>query len=346
MFKDAIKQLIHSHKAIMKLIPVLLVILSTSTLGWTQSINTENLSRLVEYCNTSKADEILIRHQDKILVHWKRTDMTGLQIDSHATPCLTPYMGTASMVKSWTGLLIGILVDKGYIQDINDAVCTYMPEWKIGCQQNITIRHLLTMTGGYNRLGPRGVLSQKDMNQFVLNLEPDTLPGIRFSYSNESVQLLGIIAERVTGLRGDELFTTYLLQPLGMDSTSFSKDESGNIIFYGGCTTTVEDASRIGQLMLNQGQWKGNQMISSDWVTASTTPGPLAPYYGYLWWLDKNAPHWNFAATGDLGQMTIVFPDLHLVFIRKQACDLSPSSLSMSWMGPTFLEHICSIIEP
>ncbi|MBK8954298.1 MAG: serine hydrolase [Saprospiraceae bacterium] len=66
------------------------------------------------------------------------------------------------------------------------------------------------------------------MNRLALNLIPDTFPDVRFSYSNESVQLLGILAERVIKLRGETLFNKFIFDPIGMDSTSFAKDLVGN----------------------------------------------------------------------------------------------------------------------
>ena len=328
----------------MKIIIILLFLLEQAVLPG-QKIHSENLNRLIDYCNDSKADEIILSTRDKIISHWTRSDYTNLQIDSNLSLCQTPFMGTASMVKSWTGLLIGILIDQQYIKQVDDLVCDYLPEWEIGCQNKITIRHLLTMTGGYSRLGSKGILSQSDMHEFALQLQPDTLPGIRFSYSNESVQILGILAEKVTQLQGDDLFGKFILGPLEMDSTSFSRDSTGHFIYFGGCKTTAKNALKIGQLMLRKGNWNEMQIVSEQWVKESTTPSPLAPYYGYLWWIDRNSKYWNFAATGDLGQMTIVFPELDLVFVRKQSCDLSPSSKKMSWMGPKFLELISDTVE-
>ncbi|MBK7305538.1 MAG: serine hydrolase [Saprospiraceae bacterium] len=256
----------------------LLLLLVGQPFLFAQKINYEKLKMLLEFCNSSKADEIIISAEGNIISHWKRMDFSNLQIDSNLlSNCYSPYMGTASMVKSWTGLLIGILIDKNYIENVNDNVCKYLPDWQLGCQNNITIKHLLTMTGGFRRLGARGILAQSDMNKFALTLKPDTLPDIKFSYSNESVQLLGILAERVTKLKGDEIFNKYLIKPLEMDSTSFSKDSVGNTIFFGGCTTTVINAYKVGQLMLNKGKWKGKQIVSEHWVKESTTTSRLAP---------------------------------------------------------------------
>lgn len=314
---------------------VTLLICALPPLSFSQhyQADTVKIQQLIAFCQTSKADEILLLHNNQPIAHWKNPD------------CDSIYMGTASMVKSWTGLVLGCMLERGLIGSTDDPVCKYLPEWKPGCEKDIRIRHLLTMSGGLNRRGGRGVLSKADMNAYLLQLSPDTLPDIRFSYSNESVQLLGMLMEKVSGKTADQLFREYLFEPLGMDSTSLGKDSSGSFIVYGGCRTTVEDAAQVGKLMLNKGQCQGKQIIPAQWIERSVSPSKLAPYYGFLWWLDYQSAHKNYAATGDLGQMTIVFPDLGLVFVRRQQCDLSPESVAMRWMGPNFLQLLAGTLR-
>ena len=322
----------------------ILILTIVGQLSFGQKISADNLNKCIAFCDSAKADEIIINYKTKTIAHWKRNDYKNLQIDS-ASECGSPFFKTASMVKSWTGLLIGALIENRVIEHVDMPVCNYIPEWAAGCEKKITIKHLLTMTAGLKRMGARGVLSQSDMNQYVLGLPTDTLPGIKFQYSNESVQLLGIIIERVTHQKVDVGFEKYIFGPMDMDSTTFSKDAAGNIIVFGGCTTTVGNALKVGQLMLNTGIYNGKIIVSEQWIKESTSPNPAASYYGYLWWIDKNSRFWNFAATGDLGQMTIVFPELDLILIRKQSCDLTTASKNMSWMGPKFLELIISVVN-
>lgn len=318
---------------IVRFLPILLGIWWGMFIPLCAQPNPQQLRALIAFSDSSKADEILLLHQGKPILGWRNPHCDSL------------YMGTASMIKSWTGLLIGILIDQGRL-NVEDKVCQYLPEWKDGCTKNVRIEHLLTMTAGLNRKGAQGVLSQVNMNQYVLGLRLDTVPDLRFNYSNESVQLLGIIAERVYKKPLDQVFNELLFKPLDMDSTWLSRDKSGQVIAYGGGITTLQDAAQIGLLMSKHGQYKGRQIVSATWVKASVTASRLAPYYGYLWWLDNASAHKNYAATGDLGQMTIVFPELDLIFVRRQNCDLSPASLSMRWMGPKFLALLASTVAP
>ena len=296
-------------------------------------IDSSNLLKLIEFSEATFTDEIMLVHENKVVCHWKNR------------LCDTVYFNTASMVKSWTSLVIGIMIDKGMISSEDDLVCQYVPEWKDGCRYNVSIKNLLTMSAGLKqRRGAQGMLAVEDVNQYAINLELDTLPNITFDYSNESVQLLGLIIENLTGKSANEYFHEVLLDPLGMDSTVLAKDPTGNDVVFGGAATTLDDASKVGMLMINDGKYNDRQIVSESWIIKSITPSEKAFFYGYLWWLDNNSENKNFAATGDGGQMTIVFPELDLVFLRQQSCNLEKSG-NMTWMGPDYLKLIASVVK-
>ena len=298
------------------------------------NIDRENLKKLMAFCDTATdATEVLIFHKNKQITHWRNN------------ACDSVYMTTSSMMKSWTGLLVGILIDKKIIDGLDAPVSKYIPEWKAGARNKITVKHLITMTAGIDRRrGAQGILAEEDMKKYLLNFEPDTLPDIRFGYSNESVQLLGMVIESATGLKADAAFHNFLFEPLGMDSTFLVSDASGNNIVFGGARTTISDASKIGQLMMQNGKFSGKQIVSEEWVKASITPGKHASFYGYLWWLDYVSPIRNYAATGDGGQLTIIYPDLDLLFLRQQSC-FPNGGHQMPWMGPYFLNLIADIVK-
>jgi CubicO group peptidase (beta-lactamase class C family) len=298
------------------------------------AIDKVQLDSLIRFAKATYADEIMVIHKNREVVHWK------------SGQCDSLYFGTASMMKSWTGIAIGILVDQGLIRSEEDLVCDYLPEWKAGCRNKVTIRNLLTMSGGFNRRsGARGILGAADSRAYALYSEPDTLPNIRFGYSNVSVQLLGFLMENVTGKDNDRFYREALFDPLGMDSTRLRKDLSGkNYLVYGGAPTTLQDAAQFGKMMLNNGMLNGQRIVSVEWIEKSTTASGLAPFYGYLFWIDSFTENRNYAAMGDLGQMTIVYPELELIFLRRQKCN--PSKFSkMEWMGPDFVRLVASVIH-
>ncbi|TYP94752.1 Beta-lactamase [Fodinibius salinus] len=302
----------------------------------TNSIDHHQLQKLIHTTDTTKASKALVIHNSEVIGSFNSNN------------CDKTYMGTASMVKSWTGLAVGILVKKGFIKSENEQICNYVPEWKSGCENNITIKQLLTMSSGLQRIRPasESILAQDDMDSFALNQDVTKEPGKDFSYSNEGVQLLGILIENASGLSASDFFQDYLFKPLEMDSTSLMVDESGNDIVYGGAQTTIQDASKIALLMLNEGSYKGKQIVPPQWVGKSTTPSQTHESYGYLWWI--NTEHYgsqmeNYSAMGDFGQLTIIFPKKNLIYLREQACNKKPGT-NMKWMGQDFINIIGKVI--
>ncbi|MBC5992521.1 serine hydrolase domain-containing protein [Pontibacter cellulosilyticus] len=306
--------------------------------GQSSAINQKNLNLLQKKIEATHADGYMLIHNNKIISKWKNPG------------CDSTFMGTASAVKSFTSIVIGMLIQDGKIKSVKDPVCRYIPEWKAGCEQGVTIEHLLTMTAGLNkRTSPRPgpnqfILVAKDFNKFVLNMPLDTVPGSNWDYSNEGVQLLAPIIEKASGMSVVDYFDKKLFKPLGMDSTSLYLDDIGNASTFGGCKTTMEDFSKIGQLMLNNGVWNGKRLLPADYVKASVTSTPINELYGYLWWVYNNTN--SYAAFGDYGQVCMVFPDLNLIFVRYQKCTNNNQDYNIwSWMNTDFRRMVRSVVE-
>ncbi|HMQ06159.1 MAG TPA: serine hydrolase [Saprospiraceae bacterium] len=299
-----------------------------------QSIDPQKLQELIHMNDSLYANEILVYYKGDKVLYWR--DST----------CNVTNMIASSMLKSWTGLAFGTLLDRGIIKSLDELTCNWLPEWKEGCEKQVTLRHLITMTSGFNRRGgARGILAQDDHYQYLMNTKMDTVPNIRFGYSNESVQLLGMILERASGMEANEYYRKYLFEPLGMNSTTLWKDQAGKSwITYGGTTTTIHDAAKIGLLLRGKGNYNGQQIVSEAWIHQSLQPSHLVPYYGYLWWIDNQSKHKNVAASGDPGNYMIWFPNLDLLFIRNQACLTGMEYNSSRWMGPSFISKISDIV--
>ena len=134
-------------------------------------------------------------------------------------------MYTMSSVKSWSGLLTGMLIADGKIKGIDQPASDFLPGWSEGEKAKVTLRHLLTMTSGLKqRLGQgpgpdQSVGFAANKNAFVLGLPLNFPPGERWSYSNEGVQLLSPILEKAAGVPLQDYARTRLFEPLGMTNT-------------------------------------------------------------------------------------------------------------------------------
>ena len=209
--------------------------------------------------------------------------------------------------KSVTSLLIGIALQQGKIQSVDDKVLTFFPEYEPikrldDRKAALTIRDLLTMRTGmdwseddYNT-SPLKELNECgcDWLRFVLNWRMREMPGTRFEYNSGGVILLGGVIRSVTGRSVDSFAAQYLFSPLGIKGARwFQGLPEGLPHMGGGLNLRAVDMARIGYLLLRNGQWEGQQIVSREWLQESMrhwvsyprTFGSHPVDYGYLWWL-------------------------------------------------------------
>ncbi|MFX1311536.1 MAG: Loki-CTERM sorting domain-containing protein [Promethearchaeota archaeon] len=235
------------------------------------------------------------------------------------------HMWSAS--KSVTSLLIGIAIENGYIDNVDQTFFEVFPDkWDVGyneTKKNITIEHLLTMTHGLDwnesydafEIWPMGGYNIS----YVLNKELVHEPGTYWEYSTGSTQLLSAIIQNKTEMKTAEFAKEYLFEPIGINDTEWFWLDSGEGISTGGfgIFMTPRAMARIGLLCLNMGNWNGTQVVPEEWIDVSTSVqwsgGLFDPFkrYGYLWWLSPD----YYSAVGFLGQRINVIPEHDIVVV-------------------------------
>jgi hypothetical protein len=141
--------------------------------------------------------------------------------------------------------------------------------------------------------------------------------------------LLSAILEGATGERADLYAETQLFEPLDISTYLWEFYGDGLAQTDGGLHLRPRDLAKIGTLMLNDGQWEGEQIVSAKWVEASTrariSAGPIARY-GYQWWRANMPVYFQntkpYFAAGTGGQQILVFPAQEMVVVITSA--LSP----------------------
>jgi CubicO group peptidase (beta-lactamase class C family) len=255
-----------------------------------------------------------------------------------------------SVAKSFTSALTGIAIDEGYIQSVDDLMVTYLPELKGKGFDDLTIRHLLTMSSGIQYREDDEYPDLQEISQFtddgmtysypnrrslVLQMKPDGKPlDSEFNYNNYCTILLGMILERTTGQSPSEYLQAKIWEPLGMEypaSWSLERENGGLELMISGINARAVDFAKFGRLFLNNGNWKGTQIISSDWVVESTSPDPNDHrlwhsyteweeengYYKYQWWGRTNPDgSYHYTALGKRGQYIFVAPRENMVIVR------------------------------
>jgi CubicO group peptidase (beta-lactamase class C family) len=227
-----------------------------------------------------------------------------------------------SCTKSFTGALVGIAVEEGYL-DVDDLVLDYFPDLVLendsSLKQEMTVAHLLTMRTGFD--WPESSVSYASANNilrqlfesdewisFVLDRPMAAAPGATFNYNTGATHLLGAILEQATGLPLEDYARERLFKPLRISALRWSTDPNGIAFGGGGLSLTPRDMAKFGYLYLAGGVWEGEQIVPAEWIETSTT----RPHYGYLWWRLGNG---GYAALGYKGQRIVVIPDLDMVVV-------------------------------
>jgi CubicO group peptidase (beta-lactamase class C family) len=239
--------------------------------------------------------------------------------------------GSFSMAKSITSLLVGIALKEGKIKSLDEPVGNYLPEFKDGERGKLTIKHCLTMSSGSDwdesYWNPLTVTTEayygNDVYKTATGVKIIHAPGSLHSYKSGDTQLLGLVVEKATGKTLSAYASEKLWQPMGAEHAAlWSTDHAnGNEKAYCCFNSNTRDFARIGKLMLDSGQWKGQEIISKDYWQESIRANQIndgnAPcnYYGYQWWL---VPHHKgiFYARGILGQYIIVIPEKKMIIVR------------------------------
>ncbi|MEZ5171001.1 MAG: serine hydrolase [Acidimicrobiia bacterium] len=204
-----------------------------------------------------------------------------------------------SATKSITAALVGIAHDRGEL-DITEPASDYITEWQGTDSEDVTIENLLSNDSGRYwdfTTDYIEMTNADDMTQFAIDLDQQFPPGTEWEYNNAAIQTLDEVLEQATGMNPGEYAQQYLFGPTGMDA-EFGYDEVGNAVMYFNVSSNCESLARFGYLWLRDGEWDGEQVVSSEYVEASVTPTPTNSQYGYLIWLNRPG-HWVGAGRSD-----------------------------------------------
>lgn len=234
-----------------------------------------------------------------------------------------------SATKSFTSALIGIAIDKGYINSVDQRVLDFFPDISISNNDSrkeaITLHHLLSMTTGMewnDLIDIWGMVVANDSVEYVLSKPMAANPGAEYNYNTGASQLLSAIIQKTTGLSTLEFALKYLFKPLGIEESDVIWMAGSDGINFGGIGLflTPRNMAKFGQLYLNNGTWNSNQIISKDWIMISSQDhieglprtGINNPSgYGYQFWLIGDA----YTALGYGGQMIQIYPTYDLIIV-------------------------------
>lgn len=240
-----------------------------------------------------------------------------------------------SATKTIVGLLTGIALDEGKIHSLDDPVSRYLPAYTRGRQADVTLRHLLTMSGGmawdeaYASLfsvTTHGYYGD-DLYDLVTQLDVTEAPGVQFSYRSGETQLLAFALEAATGQTLSKYAEEKLWKPMQAERDAYwlldkaGGDEKAFCCFH----TTARDAARFGRLLLRHGNWDGRQLVSTSYMDELMRPASYLKdqwgrdslsYYGLQTWLFPYRGEVLPCMRGMLGQYIFAIPSREAIVVR------------------------------
>jgi CubicO group peptidase (beta-lactamase class C family) len=229
-----------------------------------------------------------------------------------------------SCTKSFVSTLIGIAMDKGYIDRTDHRIIDFFPEHTFvnldEQKETMMLEDLLTMRSGldWEEGDPvyGAMYRSPDWVQFVLDKPMTQPPGSGFNYCSGCSHILSAILQQATGMNPRDFAQQYLFQPLGISNVQWDTDAEGIPIGGWGLQMTPRDMAKLGYLYLQDGKWDEQQIISAGWVENATrghteTDGDLG--YGYQWWTAPSLE--GYTALGRYGQTIFVIPGADLVIV-------------------------------
>ncbi|MEW6195443.1 MAG: serine hydrolase [Bacteroidota bacterium] len=252
-----------------------------------------------------------------------------------------------SCTKSVTSLLLGITLKRNNISNVDQPIFNFFPQYvsyKTSEKEKITLQHVLTMTAGFNEEDDFEDQGPDNFIRYILNSRMDTKPGEKFRYSGKCSNLLGGIIYTLEKKQADEFAKDVLFSKLGIAEFNWEK-ENGVVPCDAGLQLFPRDMAKIGLLVLNNGNWNGEQIVPKEWIVTSTKPYVAESDffdYGYQWWhrSKRNKSWWKdpvhgskdehdmFLALGAGGQYIMVIRDLNMVVVTAS----SDYNIEMVWI--------------
>ena len=260
-----------------------------------------------------------------------------------------------SVSKTFTSTAVGLAIADGKMA-LTDKVISFFPD-KLPAEVSenlkaMTVRDLLTMTCGHD-VEPSGFHGGQDVDwvQAFLAQPVEHEPGTFYLYNSLGTYVLSAIVQQVTGEKVVDYLNTRLFEPLHIAKPKWEESPQGINCGGWGLYLKTEDLAKMGQLLLQKGQWNGQQIIPEEWVSEmskkqveSINPGTRIEQaeergltketsdwmqgYGYQMWRCRPG---CFRADGARGQYIIVVPEKNAVIAITSNVEDLQGELNLVW---------------
>lgn len=270
-----------------------------------------------------------------------------------------------SVTKSFTGLLAACLVAEGLLDD-SKTVAYYLPEMADSGFADATVREVMDMTTAIrysedytdpnaeiwtfsaagNPLVPHPEGTPNGYHAYLKTVKKEGEHGAEFGYRTVNADLLGWIVSRVGGGSVAEQLSKRIWSRMGMEQDAYYQVDALGVPFAGGgLDATLRDLARVGQMMLQNGRWHGEEIVPQEVIDDIRFGGKIKPFatsaygrnlpgwcYRNMWWISNNADG-DYMARGVHGQAIYISPGADMVIVRlasaPQASNLLLDAISL-----------------
>lgn len=259
---------------------------------------------------------------------------------------------TRSSFKSVTSLLAGIALDKGFIKNVHQRVYPFFPAYKPfsnpdARKEAMTVKDLLEMKSGFDceefndgKDCEDEMTDAPDWLKFSLDLPLKDAPGKVWAYTSCNPVIIGGIISQAAGMPVRDFAERYLFGPLGIRGYQWAADATGHVNTAGSFYMLPADMLKLGELVRQDGLWRGKRIVSSSWLRESTAATITIPgfsfaeiggataaitqpaRYGYYWYREKIRTAASdvdvLFASGNGGQYIMIIRELGLVIVFTQ----------------------------
>jgi CubicO group peptidase (beta-lactamase class C family) len=223
-----------------------------------------------------------------------------------------------SAFKAMTSLVVGKAMMKNSELKLENPIIDFYPQYHIKdpLKKKITVYHALTMTTGLqNENEDKMQRDNADWVEYKLEHPMEYEPGDKYVYSDGGINLLSGVIQSATNEYLPAFLQHKLLLPMGINNFQMLTSPVGRGYLAGNFYLRPIDFTKIGLLMLNQGKWNGEQLITKSWIEESTSP-KVEKYHGYFWKLNERTvagkSMQSIEAWGNGGQFLIIIPEIDM----------------------------------
>lgn len=247
-----------------------------------------------------------------------------------------------SASKGVLSMLAGIALADGTLPGLDTPLPQLLPRFRVdGRKRGITLRHVLTMTAGFQWTEDETeykIERRPNWVQAILDLPLATEPGSSFNYSTAQTHLLSAILTEAAGMPLAQYAQKKLFAPLAINVPHWGTDPQG--YNSGGCNLymTPRSLTKLAVLASNKGALGEKRLVPAAWMTDALKP--LASVddvwtYGYYWWLRALGGRPVQKLWGYGGQLAYLIPEIDAIAVfTTNTRDDYPE-----WDGDPFVER-------